>query len=147
MSDKNIQNAADHYAELLRSINGVALKKAEKDERSNTYDIIFSYKDDITMAIFLDYDDAPFVRFVLPNFFDITEGVRRRAYERACETSRVAKCVKVFLNQDEDDSIATVEFLDGSIEEGDGRGMTGTQLERYLDMLLSAASTFSSKMS
>jgi len=129
-----LEQRAKAYQQILQE-EGYGARDPEWDPQMQTWDLRVKYEG-MFMLIMFDLDDPDFVRLVLPNFFDISPEQLQPAMVALEMTNKKCKGAKLYLNRAQNDTIASVEVLDG------GAGMRAAFLTRYLDMLVGAAKFF-----
>ena len=150
MSDMKsfIRACGEHYLQKLKEIDSVSAAEGEWDSGTDTFDISFKYDEKLTLLLIIDQDDPSFVRIILPNFYSIDSAhEKRNADDAVSRANQKCKGVKLYLNDDRSDTTAAVEFLDPFVDETYREpGIPKAVLQRYVQMILSAASFYAQKL-
>lgn len=137
MSRQSAEGLTRYFQSLLES-EGFSRGQIDWDDQSQTSDLIFKVEGRNFMLI-ADADDEDFVRLVFPNFWPLDSDEEFAAALQALSlVNGRSKGVKVYASSNNDNVIATVEFLISAANPQ----LTAGLFLRYIRMLNSGAEEF-----
>jgi hypothetical protein len=134
----NAEGIAERYQHLLTE-EGFKIEESIKEE-GGSLQLVVKFESFYFVIIF-DSEDYQFIRIIVPNFFKLdSDDERLNALVAINHVAQLCKAVKVFMNADQDNVMATSEYLE------DGSSEDFKYVLRYFRMLQYAAGEFMKKM-